>query len=371
MASGCLGAGSGVLGGSEGSDPRSGMVVLRPDDPRLGWEGAVSLQRTKDWVQPWRGPFETIDLFCGLKNQLAMSTGVRIVFYSDAVRVGGAAEPAEKPRKIDVVCDGKLIETLDIDERGRFLSSAMPEGMKLIELWLPVFTEFRLKELRVSAGAKAVAVRDRRPRWVVYGGSNSQCKRADSPAQTWPAIVARALDLHLTCLGVGGNCHYEPMVARMIRDRPADFVTIYAGQNVWAQASLSRRTHRPALIGFFRIIRERHPDAPILIITSIYSTRPTDKKNKLGLTLDDLNADREKAIAVLQAHGDKNIRIIDGRKIYGADLAHLMADGLHPNGEGYKIMADRVLKLIEDWYPDLYARKDKDTSAERSAVQSR
>ncbi len=26
---------------------------IRPDDPRLTWQGALSLQRGAGWVQPW------------------------------------------------------------------------------------------------------------------------------------------------------------------------------------------------------------------------------------------------------------------------------------------------------------------------------
>ena len=31
---------------------------LRSDDPRLTWQGSVSLERTDGWVMPWRIPHE-------------------------------------------------------------------------------------------------------------------------------------------------------------------------------------------------------------------------------------------------------------------------------------------------------------------------
>ena len=38
-------------------------MEVRPDDERLRWEGTVSLQRTAEWVMPWRVPHELRRLF--------------------------------------------------------------------------------------------------------------------------------------------------------------------------------------------------------------------------------------------------------------------------------------------------------------------
>ena len=31
-------------------------MQLKPDAPQLTWQGSVSLQKTEDWVMPWRTP---------------------------------------------------------------------------------------------------------------------------------------------------------------------------------------------------------------------------------------------------------------------------------------------------------------------------
>ena len=94
----------------------------------------------------------------------------------------------------------------------------------MIELWLPQFGSFQLRNLEIDDGATLQPFADARPQWVTYGSSITQCRTAASPTQTWPAIVARQHGLNLTCLGYGGQCHLDAMVARMIRDLPADYI---------------------------------------------------------------------------------------------------------------------------------------------------
>ena len=52
-------------------------ATLAPDDERLTWQGCVSLQRTDEWVMPWRIPYEQRGLFPdALLERASMSSGV-------------------------------------------------------------------------------------------------------------------------------------------------------------------------------------------------------------------------------------------------------------------------------------------------------
>ena len=53
-----------------------------------------------------------------------------------------------------------------------------------------------------------------------------------------------------------------------------------------------------------------------------------------------------KAAEILRKNGDENITYIDGLNIFDSDNAHLLPDNLHPNNEGYSIMAKNVLKHL-------------------------
>ena len=224
---------------------------LSPDDPRLTWQGAVSLQRTDEWVMPWRIPYDERTLFPDtLLPRAAMPSGVRFALRSDTTVVAGNIVATPEPRRLDLCCDGTLIQTLDLDGRDRFQFAGLPEGNKLIEVWLPPQGEFRLRSLGVSEGATVLPFDDARPRWITYGSSITHCTRSESPTQTWPAIVAQERGLNLTSLGFGGECHLDVMIAQMIRYMPVDFFSMCVGINIYGAASLSVRSFRPAIIGF-------------------------------------------------------------------------------------------------------------------------
>ena len=66
-------------------------LLLEPYDPRLTWQGAVSLQRTDDWVMPWRIPFDEAGLFPPLALQVL---GVLPRLFRPKVLIAEASIPA-------------------------------------------------------------------------------------------------------------------------------------------------------------------------------------------------------------------------------------------------------------------------------------
>jgi hypothetical protein len=275
-----------------------------------------------------------------------MPAGVRISFHSDTQTVAGEIEPVDEPSKIDLYCDGRLHGMIDLAGQRRFEFRDLPDGEKLIELWLPQYVQFRLHGLELTAGATVKPYDDSRPRWVTYGSSITHCRAAESPSQTWPAIAARKLGLNLTCLGYGGNCHLEPMLARMIRDLPADFLSMKAGINIYGSGSLNSRTFIPAVIGFAQIIREKHPDTPFAVISPIFSAFRETTPNSVGFTLEAMREEVAEAVQIMVGKGDRNIHYVDGLKLFGPDLGGLLPDELHPNAEGYQIMGENFVDNV-------------------------
>ena len=189
-------------------------MLLRPGDPRLTLQGAVSLERGDGWVMPWRIPYEDRGLFPpdALLERAAMPAGVRVAFRSDTTSVAGRIEPSAEDNLLDLFYDGQLHGSVPLAGRKEFAFEDLPPGDKLIELWLPQFGEFRLGGLEVDDEAAVSLFDDPRPKWITYGSSITHCRTAERPSQTWPAIVAREHGLNLTCLGYGGQCHLEPIL---------------------------------------------------------------------------------------------------------------------------------------------------------------
>ena len=322
---------------------------LQPYDSRLTWQGAISLQQTEAWVMPWRIPYEDHVLFpTPLLERASMPAGVRLAFRSDTAIIAGKIERQKEVAKLDLCCDGTLIDSVELTGQDSFRFEPLPPGDKLIELWLPQYGVFRLQSIELSDGAIVEPFDDTCPRWTTYGSSITQCRAAESPIYTWPAIVARECEFNLTCLGYGGQCHLDSMIARMIRNHPADYISICAGINIQGGATLNARTFRPAIIGSVQIIREKHPDTPLALISPIYSAPREENRNAVGFNLRLMREEVAAAVEALRAHGDRNVHYIDGLKVFGPAYAHLLPDDLHPNAEGYKVLGRNFLDKVAD-----------------------
>ena len=324
-------------------------MQLKPDAPQLTWQGAVSLQKTEDWVMPWRTPHPSHVLFPEpLLERSAMPAGVRISFRSNTTRVSGNIVPQNESGMLDLCCDGELVNSIDLKQQDSFAFTGLSGGEKLIELWLPQFGKFQLRDLEIDDKATLDAFNDTRPRWITYGSSITQCRTAASPTQTWPGIVARAHGLNLTCLGYGGQCHLDTMVARMIRDLPADYISMCLGINIQGASSLGPRAFRPAIIGAVQIVREKHPDVPIVLMSPICSPPREEKPNAVGFHLQRMREEVHAAAEALQAHGDTQVHYVDGLSVFGEDYVHLLPDNLHPDAEGYRVMGKNFTTVVAE-----------------------
>jgi hypothetical protein len=324
-------------------------MQLKPDAPQLTWQGNVSLQKTEDWVMPWRTPHSMHVLFPEpLLERSAMPAGVRISFQSNTTRVSGNIVPQNESGILDLCCDGEVVASLDLTQKDSFTFEDLPEAEKLIELWLPQFGQFQLRSLEIDDGATLETFTDTRPRWITYGSSITQCRTAASSTQTWPAIVARESGLNLTCLGYGGQCHLDAMVARMIRDLPADYISMCLGINIQGASSLGPRAFRPAIIGAVQIVREKHPDIPIVLMSPICCPPREDNPNTVGFHLKGMREEVQAAAEALQTHGDQNIHYVDGLSVFGPDFVHLLPDDLHPDAEGYRVMGKNFVAEVAE-----------------------
>ena len=324
-------------------------MQLNPDAPQLTWQGAVSLQKTEDWVMPWRTPHPSHVLFPEpLLERSAMPAGVRISFRSNTTQVSGSIVPQNGAGILDLCCDGEQIDSIDLNQKDSFAFKGLSDDEKLIELWLPQFGQFQLRSLEIDDGVTLEAFTDTRPRWITYGSSITQCRAAASPTQTWPAVVARTHGLNLTCLGYGGQCHLDAMVARMIRDLPADYISMCLGINIQGASSLGPRAFRPAIIGAVQIVREKHPDIPIVLMSPICCPPREETPNTVGFHLKRMREEVQAAAEALQTHGDTQVHYVDGLSVFGADFVHLLPDNLHPDAEGYRVMGKNFVAEVAE-----------------------
>lgn len=305
------------------------------------FQGAVSLEPVEGGIKPWRIPYKDYVLYPpnGINKTSEISAGVRLRFATDSTVIRIELAPVQTAVELDLVIDGTIVQTCKLAQGDSLaVFEGLPAQDKVVEAYLPQKTATIVKTVAIEAGADCRIPGDTRPKWISYGSSITQCNGAFSPAQTWPAIVARRFGLHLTSLGFSGNCHLEPMVARLIRDLDADIISLCLGINVYGGSTLNSRTFQAAVIGFVQLIREKHPDKPIAVMSPIWSPPRENTKNTAGFTLCEMREQIVEAIGFMASLGDERLHYVDGTTIFDDSLAEHLPDQLHPNGQGYAIM---------------------------------
>jgi lysophospholipase L1-like esterase len=321
---------------------------ISPDDVRLRWRGTVSKEITTEGLIPWRIPYSQKDLFAWeLVERAAMPAGVCIEFVSNTPYFEIFCDPVAERSPIDVFCNGVLHSTIETANLDFLRLENFAPSNNTLQIWLPQHGEFRIKGLVIddkSILAKSEDLKNRK--WITYGSSITQCRHADSPSQTWPALVARKNNLDLTCMGYGGQCHLDPMIARTIRDLPADIISLCLGINIYGASSLNQRTFQPGILGFIQILREKHVNTPVIVMSPIYSPGREETLNEVDMTLQIMRSEIENSVDILKGLGDVNIHYVDGLDIFDKQYEYLLPDNLHPNNEGYSIMASNISESL-------------------------
>ncbi len=302
-------------------------------------------------IIPWRVPFKDIALYPDdfFRREAIKPAGVRLCLrtHSQSVVIRGTSifQPEGKcPRYLmDLCIGGELLATRE--RSGNTVAfHGLPEGDKEIEIWLSPGYDFIWEGLELEDGGTLLAPsKSSQPRWVVYGSSITHAIRSFSPAQTWPAVVSRKMGWDLLSLGFGGQCMLDPMIARCIRDHPADIITLELGANVYL-GEMSPRTFPAAVIGFVATIRERHPNIPLVFSSPIHMANREDTPGPSGLTSKIIRSQIAEITEIFHARGDRNLFHLDGLRLFGPELAGLQPDGVHPDGEGNLRLAENFLR---------------------------
>lgn len=316
------------------------------------FEGVVSLRRGEGFLQPLRLKEEEIPLHNETFVAMASTPGgARLRFSTDSPRIRLSLMPfdGEAERRFDLTTDAKLLQTVALEPgENDVVFEALPGNSDPLELWFPTHQEVRIRGIEVADGAEVVSAPDGRPRWVTYGSSITHCGAAFSPSRTWPAVAARMRGLNVTSLGYAGQCHLDPLVALMIRDLPADFISLKVGINM-VGGSVSQRTFRPLLTGMVRILREKHPTTPIAVVSPIVSPPREETPGATGMTLGMMRRELEIAVERLRECGDARVYYFSGLDLFDASLvAEYLPDQVHPNGGGYEILGRNFAEKVID-----------------------
>ena len=176
---------------------------------------------------------------------------------------------------------------------------------------------------------------------LFYGSSITQGCSASRPGNTYTAMLCRAVDAEQINLGFSGSAKGEAAMAKLIAQLDlAAFVLDYDHNIPSLQHLLD--THEK----FFKIIRQAHPDLPIIIVS---------KPDFAYLYATAAEGDRERRDIIRQTwqnaidNGDKNVYFVDGETLFGGDLRDCCTvDGTHPNDLGFYRIYSTILPVLKE-----------------------
>ena len=323
------------------------------------FQGHVSLEQGADYLRPWRLPFDEIELYTeawwigwNLIQQAGESTGVRLRLTTDAARLQVECVPlADKDRLFDLVVDNELCQTVSLKVGETLVEFALPRNnAKPIEIWLPHNAPCAVRAIHLPHGCSLSPEPDRRRVLATYGSSITHCQGAHSPARTWPAVVGRLHNLNVVNLGFSGQCLAHTLVARVLRDLPADLYLLKIGINISGGNSLNGETFMPNVAGLVRLIREKHPTAPIALISPIIYKPGEDrqKENAVGMSIPKFREQLADTVGRLRrVTADRRVHYFDGLMLFGAaEAKQNQPDGCHPDADGCEILGRRAAQFI-------------------------
>ena len=167
---------------------------------------------------------------------------------------------------------------------------------------------------------------------VFYGSSITQGACASHPGNTYCNILSRRLDTDIVNLGFSSGCHGEDVMAEYLSTLDMSALVYDYDHNAGSAEEL-KRTHERA----FRIIREKRPDLPVIMISA------ADRMFGIPERKEIIRQTYQNAVNA----GDKNVYFIDGGAIYapvGRDLCTV--DHVHPNDVGFLMMTNALEPVL-------------------------
>ncbi|HNR71309.1 MAG TPA: SGNH/GDSL hydrolase family protein [Verrucomicrobiota bacterium] len=284
----------------------------------------------------------------GVWNRAVSPGGGRIRLSCNSSCLGlrlAAVQPGGKRCCFDAFVNGQYAGSVSpqgTQRVDRVIFANQGRAWKDITLYLPHRNEVRVFAVGLDADAELrppPPFAQPRP-LVCYGSSVLQGTGALHPAQTYPAALARRLNLDFVNLGFGGAGKAEPEVVALVNQLDAGAYLFDLGKSYGAPEP--ERYNR-----MLDAIRAAHPTAPIFCVTPIYSTREAAQPDYRQRS-EALRALMRRAAEERRQAGDPRLFVVEGLELFGEPDKALLADAAHPGDEGNELMARRLAARLEE-----------------------
>ena len=227
--------------------------------------------------------------------------------------------------------------TLDSKDCEQKVIGAMEPKWREYMLYLPLYDGLTKLEIGVDREAVVEAPKVDLPRCdkpiVMYGTSILQGGCANRPGMAHTSILSRRFNREVINLGFSGNALLDLEIAELMAsvEDPAIYVFDYVPN---AYDYLIREKGEQ----FFRIVRDAHPDVPILFLEDPYFGH-YEYDAGIRAEVDKKNAAQWELFCKLKKQGEKNIWYLKSDDMVGHDN-EAFVDGIHFTDLGMMRYAD-------------------------------
>jgi hypothetical protein len=330
---------------SPAADPAP-MKWINLSDPRLEMRGLPWLNENRPDL--WRLPKSAqATVPKAVWNRAVVPDGGRIRISCNSTRLGIRVQAAHEQKKrcyFDAYINGQYagsVSALGTQRVDLVFFEKEDSARKDITIYLPNNQQVQVLAVGLDPDAELSsppAFALKRP-IVCYGSSVLQGTGATHPSKTYPAAVARQLNLDFVNLGFGGAGKAEVEVVALVNQLDASCYVFDLGKSYGAPTP--ERYSR-----MLATIRASHPEIPIFCVTPIYSTKE-EKEPEYKKRSEDLRSLMGQAATDRCQAGDKFMFVVEGLDLFGAADKDTFADPLHPNDAGNERMAQRLAPIMD------------------------
>lgn len=260
--------------------------------------------------------FETLHWDIGMSIYDCQAANVMIGERQNA-RFAGLLHPDDYDT---MVCEGEFLKSNEMEE---------------VTIWLPRNEVIANFTVSIEDEAEILAPTPYKyPPMLYYGSSITEGGCCCRVTNAYNAIICQHLDVDYYNFGFSGGAKGELEIADYINTIPMSIFVYDYDHNAPSVEHLEK-THEP----FFKRIREKNPDLPIVMMTKPdfdYDPDEPERRKVIYTTCEN----------ALKA-GDKNVYFIDGETFFGKEDRHFCTcDCCHPNDLGFYRMASVIEPVI-------------------------
>ena len=227
----------------------------------------------------------------------------------------------------------------------QMILSDMEPQMREYMLYLSLYNGIDKLEIGTEEGHPVMPGETASPKTgrpiVMYGTSITQGGCVSRPGMLYTSIMSRALDREFINLGFSGNAKLDLDIARLMASVPDPALYIIACTENASEEEFKERGEE-----FFRILRNAHPEVPVLFVQSVrYADMLYNKTRKASVQgrMKDCRELYEK----LRKSGEKHVYFADPAGTGTFADAEGSVDGCHLTDLGAMRFAEELLPVIK------------------------